>query len=130
MKPIELKLSVGYADQNEPFKEFLPRSGSISRQIALDDWGDDWFVFMLDEPFEYQLKTDEPFRFKLVQIDHFLIRSRWLGHPVGGSDETSVFILLDPENRIEHQDRFSSSDFIHICWGTASPHETGSAIKS
>ena len=130
MKPIGLKFSIDYADHAESFKEFLPRSGSISRQVALDDWGNDWFVFVLDEPFEYQLKTGEPFRFKLVQIDHVLIRSRWLGHPISDSNETSVFVLLDPENHIEHCDKFSSKDFIHICWGVALPSQTGSAIKS
>ena len=123
MTPIGLKLSVGYFDQNESYKQHLPRSGSITRQIGLDDWGDDWFVFALDEPFEYQHKIEEPSRFKAVQVDHFLIRSRWDGHPIGGPDQTALFILLDPENRVQQQERFSSKDFIHICWGVTPPDD-------
>jgi hypothetical protein len=121
MTPIGLKLSVGYDDQNESFKQYLPRSGSITRQISLEDWGDDWFVFALDEPFEYQLKIAEPVHFKLVQVDHFLIRSRWDEHPIGGRDQTALFILIDPDNRIQQRERFSSKDFIQICWGITPP---------
>ena len=121
MTPIGLKLSVGYYDQNESFKQYLPRSGSITRQISLDDWGDDWFVFALDEPFEYQLKIAEPFRFRAIRVDHFLVRSRWVGYPIGESDQAALFILLDPENRVQQQQRFSSKDFIHICWGVTPP---------
>jgi len=122
--PIGLKLSVDYSDQNESFKPFLPRYGSITRQVSLDDWGDDWFVFTLDEPFEYQMETDKPFHFKVIKVNHFLIRSRWAGHSIGSSDETALFVLLDPDNRIEHQKFFSSRDFFHVCWGMTKPAKT------
>ena len=52
-------LKVGYADQNESFAAYLPRTGTVVRQITLEDWGGDWLVLQLHEPFEYQLGSLE-----------------------------------------------------------------------
>jgi hypothetical protein len=121
MTPIGLKLQINYSDQNESFKDYLPRSGSISRQVSIQDWVGDWFVFALDEPFEYQIKTDKPFYFKVAEIDHFLIRSRIHGRPISSSEQNHLDILLDPKNSIDSLERLSSVDFILACWGITSP---------
>lgn len=120
MTPIGLRLRVDYSDQGESFKDYLPRSGSIIRQVSIQDWVGDWFVFALDEPFEYQIKTDQPFVFKVAEIDHFLIRSRWHGRPISGSEQNALDILLDPKNCVDNQERLSSADFIQACWGITS----------
>lgn len=126
MTLIGLRFQVGYSDQNETFKEYLPRSGSITRQVSIQDWVGDWFVFTLDEPFEYQIKTDKPFHFKVAEVDHFLIRSRWYGRPISNSEQVALDVLLDPENRVESQEQFSSGDFIQACWGITSPCKVAS----
>jgi hypothetical protein len=107
MTPLGLRFSVGYGDQNDSFASYLPRSGAITRQITLTDSTLPWFVFVLDEPFEYDRK----------QIDHFVIAARWVGHPIGDSDFTPLFVLLDPENRVYAADDFPSRDLIQTCWG-------------
>ena len=104
MTPIGFRLRVDYSDQNESFKDYLPRLGSITRQVSIQDWVGDWFVFMLDEPFEYQIKTEKPFHFKVAQIDHFLIRSRWHGRPISRSEQNALDVLLDPKNCAESQE--------------------------
>ena len=35
---IGTELTVGYADQNESFASYLPRTGTVMRQITLDVW--------------------------------------------------------------------------------------------
>jgi hypothetical protein len=107
MMPLGLRCSVGYSDQNESFAPFLPRSGVVSRQIELTDSTLPWFVFTLEEPFEYEGQ----------RIDYFVIAARWIGHPISGSDFTSLFVLLDPQNHAEARCDVSTRDFLHICWG-------------
>ncbi|SRR5579862_1040908 len=125
MTPIGLRLQVDYSDQNESFKNYLPRSGSITRQVNIQDWVGDWFVLVLDEPFEYQIKTDRPFNFKVAEIDHFLIRSRFYGQPISSLEQNHLDILLDPNNCIGSREQLFSGDFIQACWGIALPCKVG-----
>ena len=71
------ELTVGYADQNESFAAYLPRTGTAVRQVTVEDWGNDWSVLQLHEPFEYQLGSLDT-GFRAATITHFLVRSRWL----------------------------------------------------
>jgi len=112
-------LTVGYADQNESFAAYLPRTGTVVRQITLEDWGSDWLVLELHEPFEYQLGSLDT-GFRAARITHFLVRSRWAGHAIG-TQQTSVFLLLDTDHALESKEQFHSTDFIHICWGMIPP---------
>jgi hypothetical protein len=121
MTPIGLKLKIGYSDQAESFKNYLPRSGLITRQVSIQDWVGDWFVFTLDEPFEYQIKTDKPFYFKVAEINHFLIRSRFQGQPISSLEQNHLDILLDPKNCVDSHGQLSSADFIQACWGITLP---------
>ena len=50
----------------------------------------DWALVRLDEPFEWQLKVREPYQFRILDIDHFLIKSRWSDHSIGDAQPTSV----------------------------------------
>jgi hypothetical protein len=96
------------------FAAYLPRKGTAIRQIALEDWGSDWLVLRLHNPFEYQLGTLDT-GFRAVRIDHFIVRSRWTGHPIG-SQPTSVFLLLDTDHLLDTSEEFRSADFLHITW--------------
>jgi hypothetical protein len=116
---IGTELTVGYADQNETFGAYLPRTGTAIRQITLEDWGSDWLVLQLHEAFEYQLGSLDT-GFRLAQITHFLVRSRWAGHAIGAR-QTSVFLLLDVDHVLDTKKQFRSMDFIHICWGIVPP---------
>jgi len=51
---------------------------------------------------------------------HLLPRSRWQGDEIGGTEPTSVFILLAGDvTRV--QDGFEVEDFQHVAWGLARP---------
>ena len=106
------------------FAAFLPRAGTAVRQIALEDWGDDWLVIQLHEPFEYQLGSLDT-GFRAVQIERFLVRSRWAGHPIG-SQPTSVFLLLDTSQLLDTNKTFRSADFLHVTWASISRLENSS----
>ena len=112
-------LTVGYADQNESFAAYLPRTGTVVRQITLEDWGCDWLVLQLHEPFEYQLGSLDT-GFRATTVTHFLVRSRWAGHALG-AQQTSVFLLLDADHVLDTKQQVRSTDFIHACWGMVPP---------
>ena len=104
-----MRLRLEYSDQNEGFAACLPRDGSVVRRVALADWGDDWYLLHLDQPFEYAGHTH----------DQVLIRSRWEGHTVGAAEPTSVFILLIPHLSALDAPKPSSASFEHVAWGMA-----------
>jgi hypothetical protein len=116
---IGTELTIGYADQNEGFASYLPRTGTVVRQITLDDWGTDWVVLQLHEPFDYQLGSLET-GFRAAHITHFVVRSRRHGHPIG-PQQTSVFLLVDANCALEKKQHYCKADFIHICWGIIPP---------
>jgi hypothetical protein len=113
-------LEVGDAE-NQSFATYLPRAGKVVRQIALDDWGTDWLVLQLHEPFEYQLGSLDT-GFRVSAITHFVVRSRLLGHPIG-AQRTSVFLLLDADHLLDTKQQFRSTDFIHISWAMIPPYD-------
>ncbi len=112
-------LTVGYSDQNESFAPYLPRTGTVVRQIALGDWGSDWLVLQLHEPFDYQLGSLDT-GFRGVVVTDFAVRSRLVGYPIG-RHRTSVFLLIDSDQMLSKKREFTSKDFIHICWGMIPP---------
>jgi hypothetical protein len=99
---------------NGSFAAYLPRRGTAVAQLALQDWGRDWLVLQLRDPFEYQLGSLDT-GFRAVDIIHLIVRSRWLGHPIG-LERTSVFVLLDPDHVFSSKQQFRSADFIHVTW--------------
>ena len=109
---------------NSSFAAFLPRTGTAVRQIALEDWGSDWLVLRLHNPFEYQLGSLDT-GFRAVQIEQFIIRSRWVGQPIG-PQSTSVFVLLDADQLLNTNEVFRSADFLHITWAMISRVDSSS----
>jgi hypothetical protein len=78
-------------------------SGTVVRRIALQDWGDNWFLLALDTPLTYHGQS----------YDQVLIRSRWAGFEVGGGKSTSVFVLAPPSPEVLDKNEVTSKDFEH-----------------
>ena len=112
-----MRLTIEYFDQNEAFATYLPRAGRTMAAFTSDDGTAGWYLFQLDEPFDYQLKTGEAFGFRKVVVTHFLLRSRWAGHEIGGVTPTSVFILLVQQGAAPVQGPIHVADYPHIAWG-------------
>ena len=70
------RVRLEYFDQNESFAPCLPREGAILKRVATSNV-DDWYLVELDQPIEYQIKIGDPYKYKLVETSHLLIRSRW-----------------------------------------------------
>jgi hypothetical protein len=83
--------------------------GIIAKRVALEDWGDDWYVVDLDSPI----------LFDNVSHERVLIRSRMIDHALGDVDPTWVFVLLIPDPAVFQSPRLSSSDFYHVSWCNA-----------
>jgi hypothetical protein len=84
-------------------------SGTVIRRIALQDWGDDWFVLALAIPLEYHGRS----------YNQVLIRSRLVGHEVGRDKSTSVFVLVLPNPAVLDKVTVDSSDFEQVSWASA-----------
>ena len=91
--------------ENIAFDAALPRRGTVTSQIALSDWGDDWLVIAFPEPFEYDAAS----------VTYCLIRARWAGCPVG-SEYCPVFVLIDGQHVLSTKGRWSSEDFLFVAW--------------
>jgi len=115
------ELCVGYSDQNESFASFMPLCGTVLRQITIQDWGTDWLVLLLNEPFDYQTFSPQH-GYRGHSVSHILIRARWASHPIGG-EQASVFVLLDIGHVLDAKSSYIASDFFHACWGMVPPHE-------
>ena len=76
----------------------LPRRGTITEQRESTDGNKDWYVLEFDESFDYQKEFESPKQWKLLSVSKVLVRSRWQGFPIGGT-ETAVFILVPPSEQ-------------------------------
>lgn len=112
------RVRIEYFDQNEEFSRFLPRSGEVVGTRTDVFGNNDWLLVRLDDLLEYQMKVGDPFQFRLVCSDHFLIRSRWPKIPIRAGEEPSVFILLVEASESSVPDRFDPSSYIKAAWGT------------
>ncbi len=93
----------------------------MTRELRDAEGGGPWFLVRLEEPFEYQLESGEPPRYRLARVDAFLIRSRWEGREVGDRNGVSVFVLLVERDRHPVGERIDPRSFVHIAWGTCHP---------
>jgi hypothetical protein len=109
------QITVHYFDQNAQMEGILPRSGTILRSIKSEDWGDDWYLVKLGEPFNYFVEADSnPER---LEVDHLLIKSRWEGVTIESGEETSVFVLLVPDLSVLDRKPFHAKELPYVCWG-------------
>ncbi|SRR6266404_465848 len=112
-----MRLTVEYSDQNESFARYLPRVSRTAGNFTPDTGTPGWYLLELEEPFDYQLKVGEPFRFREIVVTHFLLRSRWAGHDIGGATPTPVFILLVEQGAVPVKGSIRVHDYVHIAWG-------------
>ena len=120
-----MRVKVEYSDQNEPFAAYLPRVGQAVRSLVCDDGTLGWFLFELDEPFEYELRMAEALLFPKGLVTHFLLRSRWKGYELGAAEPTSVFILLVEKGALPLKESVHIKDYVHIAWGMCSREPSG-----
>lgn len=111
-----IRVRLEYSDQNESFAPCLPREGTILKRIASSNV-DDWYLVGLDQPIEYQIKVGEPYKFKLVETSHLLIRSRWADHAIGDDEPTSVFLLLVEPEQLPLSTPLDIEQYHHVAWG-------------
>ena len=111
-------------DQNEDFAQFLPGSGTISRRLKARDGANNWFLVDLDDPFHYQLEAKEGFHYSLLECDKLPIRSRWVDYEVRGKEDTSVFILLVPDDSLIEREPIDVEGFYHVAWGMCHTEHT------
>ena len=114
-----MRVAIEYADQNESFSPLLPRAGTVVRHLSDKLGNAGWLLVDLDDPFDYQVKVGEPFRFRGTTVTHFLVRSREQGANAGGSETVSVFVLLVEQNMLPIERQIEPRDYIHACWGPA-----------
>lgn len=112
------RLRIGYFDHNEAFAEYLPRTGTVVAELRDSNGVGPWYLLQLDEPFGYQLKVGEPYQFRLIHVDAFLVRCRWEDGEVFSDESTAVFILLVEEGKHPKGVTISTDDYVHIAWGT------------
>jgi len=117
----DVRVRIEYADHNESFAAYLPRDGAVSGTYFEANGVGPWFLVSLDEPLQYQVKIGEPFQFRAMQVDAFLIRSRWQDKRVGDPDGTSVFILLVEATRHPTGAVIDPKAYIHVAWGHCTP---------
>jgi hypothetical protein len=122
---------VGTHIRIEPFdhcvlpSEVFPLRGKVVRRLHVIGGADNWFLVELEEPFEYQKKIGEPYRFRLSTHDKVIMRSRWQDHEVGEQEETSVFLLLSPSDLPMENDFFDPEQCDHASCPPASGRPTG-----
>ena len=112
------RVRIEYFDQNESFRSFMPRRGAIVGMFRDLSGDKDWTLVRLDESFEWQLKVGEPYQFRLLHIDHFLIKSRWSDHSIGDTEPTSVFVLLVEKDSMPQGNAIDVSKYVRAVWGT------------
>jgi hypothetical protein len=114
------RVTIEYADQNDAFARFLPRSGGVVSELSDTSGNAGWLLVDLDETFEYQVKVGEPpFRFMGSTVTHFLVRSRQKGVVADAAGAVPVFILL-VEQGLLPQTPIDPKDYIQAAWGTCS----------
>jgi hypothetical protein len=78
------RVRLTYFDQNDGIAPQFPVNASVvSGPLTLGDSAD-WFKIRLDESITWQG----------ISHTYALIRSRWIGLPILGAQQTSVFLLL------------------------------------
>jgi hypothetical protein len=105
-----------YDDQNESFASYLPIEGSVSRRCTASTGPTDWYLVELHRPIDYQHQIGPHYQFKRLIIPRVLIRSRWVGEPLGPDREPSVFLLLVSEDQDVPEGALTIDEYIHVCW--------------
>jgi hypothetical protein len=105
------KIKIEYFDQNSRFESCFPAQiCEIVQQFSSVDGAKDWFLVKLEKPFAYEGRNHT----------HLLIRSRWHGLEVGGSEPTAIFILLILDESFLREP-IDTKKFDYVAWGFVYP---------
>jgi hypothetical protein len=118
------QIIIRYFDQNTQMEGILPRSGTILRTLESEDWGDDWYLVKLDDPFNYFIDAER------LEVTHLLIKSRWTDRTIESVEETSVFVLLVPDVSVLDRTPFFAKELPFVCWGMVNLEQNQSASLS
>jgi hypothetical protein len=110
------RLRLEYFDQNEGFAACLPRSGRVIRPVR-DAHDQIWSLVELDQAISYQVALPGHFTFHQIDTECVLLRSRWVGHSVGDSEPTSVFIVLVEPKQMPLVEPIQVEAYHHVAWG-------------
>ena len=110
-----MTLELTYFDQNESFAQSLPRQAAVQRTYRSSD-GKEWFLLALDRP----LGPGVPHGASTFDLEHVLVASRWRDCEVGGSEPTSVFIVLIPKSSFPLKKPLDVTLLHHVAWGMIS----------
>ncbi|HTJ79260.1 MAG TPA: hypothetical protein VL357_09715 [Rariglobus sp.] len=98
------------------FCEHLPLRGSVTKKYKNIGLENGWLLLKLDHPFDYQVENKTEKRFIGFSVSQIAIRSRWAGHDIGGSQPTSVFVLIADSEEKFNTDIIDPKDFYFESW--------------
>ena len=98
------------------FCEQLPLIGSVIKEYKNIGLENGWLLLKLDQPFDYQVEDKAEKRFIGFPVTMIAIRSRWAGHDIGGSQPTSVFVLIADSEEKFKIDIIDPNDFYFESW--------------
>ena len=112
-----VRVKIEYADQNEDFAASLPVTGRPLRPLSADNDPRPWWIVVLDQPIEYQLKVGEPYEFRLIRSSELVIGTRENNRAIGGREPTAVHIYLPLRAEATARSDLKVSEFYHVAWG-------------
>jgi hypothetical protein len=96
-----------YFDQNITFERaFASQYCKVLQRDTSIDGEEDWYLVELEVPLEY----------KGAKYAHLMIRSRWVGCPIGSKKATAVFIVLVPDSKAIPCP-FEVDRSLYVAWG-------------
>jgi len=101
-------IEILYFDQNDRFKDQLPRTGELAERLASSNV-DDWYLVKLSQSVHWEAQD----------YWHLLIRSRWQGKELSSGEPVSIFILLVSAERLPLSEPINPESFPHVAWGMA-----------
>jgi len=107
MNLIGNKITLEYADQNEDYKEFLPRTAVIENKLASENV-ENWYLISLDKPFSYEGVNNEK----------LLIREKWVDVEIGSDKDVPVFIVQIPDESVIQGNNVTIIQDNLVAWGT------------
>jgi hypothetical protein len=120
-----VRVKIEYADQNESFAASLPVTGRLSRPLFAGDDPRPWWVVVLDDTVEYQLKVGDPYQFRLIRSGELVIGTREQNREIGGREATAVHILLPLRADATQGSDLRVPEFYHVAWGVCSREDAG-----
>jgi len=99
------RVRISYLDQNTSIEPQLPLTADVLEKTLLGGSQHEWWLVALERSLLY----------RGVEYPCALIASRWEGYPLGGTEPTSVFLLLAPSSALPPGAQVSDFPFVAWC---------------